>query len=226
MARQLPRVNPKQWSAARFRRHRTNIGGTVERERCPGPRWRDSWTTTISSTLGDDMAEPAAVVSWAERSEFVHRSWPARPRHLAALRAEVRRWLAPLALPGDAEIDLLLAVNEAASNSVEHAYTPATADDTVELTFWTEPRSVCVEIVDHGTWRTPCGQPTGRGRGIEIMQRLIPVILIHYDRRGTRVLLSHPLPGPVARIPAEPAEDATAAGPAGGVQLGRPASHR
>jgi hypothetical protein len=61
------------------------------------------------------------------------------------------------------------------------------------------------------------------------MQRLIPVVLIHYDRRGTRVLLSHPLPGPVARIPAEPAEpaeDATAAGLAGGVQLGRPASHR
>jgi anti-sigma regulatory factor (Ser/Thr protein kinase) len=172
------------------------------------------------------MAEPAAAVSWEERSEFVHRSWPARPRHLAALRAEVRRWLAPLALPGDAEIDLLLAVDEVASNCVEHAYTPASADDTVELTFWTEPGSVCVEIVDHGTWRAPCGQPTGRGRGIEIMQRLIPVVLIHYDRRGTRVLLSHPLPGPVARIPAEPAEDATAAGLAGGVQLGRPASHR
>jgi serine/threonine-protein kinase RsbW len=172
------------------------------------------------------MAEPAAAISWAERSEFVHRSWPARPRHLALIRAEVRRWLAPLALLGDAEIDLLLAVNEAASNCVEHAYTPATAAATVELTFWTEPRSVCVEIVDHGTWRTPGGQPTGRGRGIEIMQRLIPVVLIHYDRRGTRVLLSHPLPGPVARIAAEPAEDLTAAGHAGGAQPARPASHR
>jgi anti-sigma regulatory factor (Ser/Thr protein kinase) len=172
------------------------------------------------------MAEPAAAISWVERSEFVHRSWPARPRHLAALRVEVRRWLAPLALPGDAEIDLLLAVNEAASNCVEHAYTPATVDDTVELTFWTEPRSVCVEIVDHGAWRAPCGQPTGRGRGIEIMQRLIPVVLIHYDRRGTRVLLSHLLPGPVPGIAAGPAEDATAAGLAGGAQPGRPASHR
>ena len=127
----------------------------------------------------------------------MHRSWPAYPRRLAALRAEVRRWLAPLALPGDAKNDLLLAVNEAASNCVEHAYTPATVDGTVELTFWTEPRSVCVEIVDHGAWRIPCGQSTGRGRGIAIMQRLIPVVLIHYDNRGTRVLLSHPLPGPV-----------------------------
>jgi len=88
-------------------------------------------------------------------------------------------------------------VNEAASNCVEHAYTSATVDGTVELTFWTELRSVCVEIVDHGAWRPPSGQPTGRGRGIEIMQRLIPVVLIHYDNRGTRVLLSHPLPDPV-----------------------------
>jgi serine/threonine-protein kinase RsbW len=164
-----------------------------------------------SSTPGDDMTEPAAAIGGAERSEFVHRSWPAYPRHLAALRAEVRRWLAPLALPGDAKNDLLLAVNEAASNCIEHAYAPVTVDGTVELTFWTEPGSVCVEIVDHGRWRTPCGQPTGRGRGIAIMQRLIPVVLIHYDNRGTRVLLSHPLPGPVTRIPAEPAGDGTAA---------------
>jgi serine/threonine-protein kinase RsbW len=172
------------------------------------------------------MAEPAAAIGWAERSEFVHRSWPAHPRQLTALRAEVRRWLAPLALLGDAEIDLVLAVNEAASNCVEHAYTPATADDTVELTFWTEARSVCVEIVDHGAWRTPSGQPTGRGRGIEIMQRLIPVVLIHHDRRGTRVLLSHPLPGPVARIAAEPAADLTAVGLGGGAGPGGPVSHR
>ena len=156
----------------------------------------------------------------------MHRTWPAHPRHLTTLRAEVHRWLAPLTLLGDAENDLVLAVSEAASNCVEHAYTPATADDTVELTFWTEARGVYAEIVDHGTWRTPSGRPTGRGRGIEIMQRLIPVVLIHHDRRGTRVLLSHPLPGPVARIAAEPAEDLTAAGLTGGAQPGRPPSPR
>jgi anti-sigma regulatory factor (Ser/Thr protein kinase) len=167
------------------------------------------------------MTERPAAIGWAERSEFVHRSWPAYPRHLAALRAEVRRWLAPLALPGDAGNDLLLAVNEAASNCVEHAYTSATVDGTVELTFWIEARSVCVEIVDHGRWRTPTGKPTGSGRGTEIMRRLIPVVLIHYDHRGTRVLLSHPLPGPVPRIAAEPGADVTATNLGGGVRSGR-----
>jgi serine/threonine-protein kinase RsbW len=153
------------------------------------------------------MTESETAIGGDERSEFVHRIWPAYPRHLAALRAEVRRWLAPLALPGDAENDLLLAVNEAASNCVEHAYTSATVEGTVELTFWVEPGSVCVEIVDQGRWRTPSGQPTGRGRGIAIMQRLIPVVLIHHDGRGTRVLLVHPLTGPAARSAAEWAAD-------------------
>jgi serine/threonine-protein kinase RsbW len=140
------------------------------------------------------MGEPTPAAAQGESSEFMHRSWQAHPGDLAALRAEVRRWLAPFALAGDAEDDLVLAVNEAASNSVEHAYTPPTADDTVELTFWTEPHAICLEIVDHGQWRTPSGEPTGRGRGIEMMQRLVAFVLIHHDNRGTRVLLRHPLP--------------------------------
>ena len=39
------------------------------------------------------------------------------------------------------------------------------------------------------------GQIPGRGRGIEIMERILASVLIHYDARGTRVLLRHPLPG-------------------------------
>jgi anti-sigma regulatory factor (Ser/Thr protein kinase) len=89
---------------------------------------------------------------------------------------------------------MVLAVSEAASNSVEHAYHPATADDTVDVTFWTEPHAMYIEIVDHGVWQTPSDQPTGRGRGIEIMQH-VAFVLIRHDARGTRVLLRHPLSG-------------------------------
>jgi serine/threonine-protein kinase RsbW len=70
----------------------------------------------------------------------------------------------------------VLAVSEAVSNSVEHAYTPPTADDTVELTFWTEPHALCVEIVDHGHWRirpthrTRSGNPDHAAGGLFISQ--------------------------------------------------------
>ena len=68
------------------------------------------------------MGEPTPAAAEGESSEFVHRSWRAHPGQLAPLRAEVRRWLAPFALTGDTEDDLVLAVSEAASNSVDHAY--------------------------------------------------------------------------------------------------------
>jgi hypothetical protein len=53
------------------------------------------------------------------------------------------------------------------------------------------------------------------------MQRLVPVVLIHYDNRGTRVLLSRPLPGPVARIAAESGADVIAANLGSGIRSGR-----
>ena len=140
------------------------------------------------------MGEPTPGAAQREPPEFAHRSWHAHPGQLAPLRAEVRRWLAPFALTEDTEDDLVLAVSEAVSNSVEHAYTPPTADDTVELTFWTESHAICVDIVDRGQWRTPSGQPTGRGRGIEIMQRLVGFVQIRHDNRGTRVHFRHPFP--------------------------------
>ena len=86
--------------------------------------------------------------------------WPADGRWLAAIRAELRGWLAAFALSDELEDDLVLAVNEAASNSVEHAYLPPTPDGTVELTFWTEHGSICIEIVDHGAWRATSGSAT------------------------------------------------------------------
>jgi len=145
------------------------------------------------------VGEPIPVAAQGESSEFVHRSWPAHPGQLAPLRVEVRRWLASFVLSRDAEDDLVLAVSEAASNSVEHAYAPPTADGSVEVTFWTESDAICLEIVDHGRWRTPSDEPTARGRGIAIMQRLVAFVLIRHDSRGTRVHFRHPVPGADSR---------------------------
>jgi anti-sigma regulatory factor (Ser/Thr protein kinase) len=141
------------------------------------------------------MAESAETVGQGMLLEPLHRVWPAQALQLAPLRREMLRWLEPLALSEDAEDDLVLAVNEAASNCMEHAYRPATIGDTVDIRCWTEPHAVFVEIVDHGRWRTPTGEPTRRGRGIVMMQRLMASFEIHHDTGGTRVLLCQALPG-------------------------------
>ena len=166
------------------------------------------------------MSEPTTAIGPGETAEFVHRIWPANPHHLAPLRADVRRWLTPLALTDDTEDDTVLATSEAASNRIEHAYLQATADNTVEVTFWTEPDAFYIEIVDHGVWQPPSSQPTRRARGIDIMQRLIAFVLIHHDTRGTRVLLRHPLADdPPPRAAARPPYEVRHPGPTGPAPL-------
>lgn len=130
--------------------------------------------------------------------EFVHRSWPADPEQLAVIRRELGGWLAPLALTEEETADVVLAVDEAAANAVRHAYGPDEAG-VVELTLWTEAGTIeaatlCIEVVDHGSWRPPAEQPTEGGRGIPLMSHMSESVLIHFDDRGSRVLLRHRIP--------------------------------
>lgn len=142
---------------------------------------------------GDGAPAPAGHV------EFVHRSWPADPAQLSVIRHELAGWLAPLNLSDDAMAQVVLAVDEAAANAVRHAYGPG-GSGVVELTLWTEPGTLCVEVVDHGHWRPPA-DPTPRGaggdsgRGLTLMSSMADAVLIHYDARGSRVLLRHHVPG-------------------------------
>lgn len=126
-----------------------------------------------------------------ESVEFVHRSWRAVPSELGTIRHELVAWIRPLGLSPDEIDDVVLAVDEATANTVQHAYGPDDAGD-VDLTLWTEPGALCIEVTDRGNWdptRTP-------GRGIGLMQRMVGAVLIHVDDRGSKVLLRHPLPTP------------------------------
>jgi serine/threonine-protein kinase RsbW len=136
--------------------------------------------------------------------EFVHRSWPADPEQLVLIRRELAGWLAPLALSETETADVVLAVDEAAANAVRHAYGPDESGQ-VELTLWTEPGTLSIEVVDHGSWRPPADRPTEGGRGIPLMSTMSEAVLIHYDERGSRVLLRHRIPqGDQAPGPTDP----------------------
>lgn len=122
-----------------------------------------------------------------------HSMWAASPVHLPHIRAQTRSWLAPFALDHDTRNDLVLAVNEAATNAVEHAYTTPGPDDVVTVSFWTEVHHLYLEVADHGRWRAADPDPGFRGRGILIMRQMVGSVSIDHDVDGTRVLLRHPL---------------------------------
>ena len=61
------------------------------------------------------------------------------------MRTALRVWLAELALTADAEHNLVIAANEAATNAVEHAYRLAQSadDNTFEVTLSAESVWLC-----------------------------------------------------------------------------------
>lgn len=170
------------------------------------------------------------------RVEFVHRSWPADPEQLAAVRHELTGWLAPLRLTENETVDVVLAVDEAVANAVSHAY-GADESGAVELTLWTEDgvdgTTLSIEVVDHGRWRTPAeptapGEAKTSGRGIPLMNSTAEAVLIHYDERGSRVLLRHRLRDQTApqdgTVWTEPPSPSGSASRGSGVGTHRPAT--
>jgi anti-sigma regulatory factor (Ser/Thr protein kinase) len=132
------------------------------------------------------------VRSTQEWVEYVHHCWPADTLHLAEIRDAVRGWLEPMSLAEGEAADLVQAVDEAVANVVAHAYPPGEPGE-VELTLWTESAALYVEIIDHGNWQPPAGQTTSETLGLTLMSGMVEAVLIHYDARGSRVLLRHPL---------------------------------
>jgi len=123
-------------------------------------------------------------------------TWPAQPEQLAHIRASVRAWLTPLGFSPGSICDIVLAVNEAASNSIEHAYRATCPDPVLTITYQIEHSVVCIEVIDTGRWRGPrLARTSYRGHGIPLMNRLVDHVDIRDNGSGTTVLLRHPLPG-------------------------------
>ena len=139
------------------------------------------------------MSETMAIDRPTRTIGLVAQIWRADRNQLASIRAELRRWVAPLELTTDAVHDVVLAVNEAVTNAIEHAYPTATDTATVSITLRTTADTLQIEVADHGRWRTPSPGTDGCGRGIAMMNRLMAAVFIHYGPRGTRVVLHHPL---------------------------------
>jgi anti-sigma regulatory factor (Ser/Thr protein kinase) len=151
----------------------------------------------------------------SDRAEYVHLTLPAQAGHLCRLRHVIDEYLSVFPLTPDRRDEIVLAVGEAAANSVEHAYRHQTEPGVIDVTLWTESDALCVQIRDHGRWREPPSgpRPVGEGLGVVLMRRLIDCVLIQHDHRGTNVLLRHPVASPAPDRRPDPAPRAAARHP-------------
>jgi anti-sigma regulatory factor (Ser/Thr protein kinase) len=113
------------------------------------------------------------------------------------LRRAFRRWLDRLGWPRTSAEELVLALNEAVSNSVEHAYSQVGLGQhrpvwvRAELVMPPDERAgrcqVVLDVRDAGRWRPPPSDPGHRGRGLAMMRALAAGLDVEPGRGGTRV---------------------------------------
>ena len=141
----------------------------------------------------------------------------ARPEEIGSLRHALCEWLAGAGAGEDEVEDVSLAVDEALTNAVEHAYRKG-EEGALAVRARREGDgmvSVAVRDFGHGDWRTPPATP-GRGCGIGLMQRLMDSVEVNWTPKGTEVVLRRRLgrwrPAPGRGFRGDPARRARAPG--------------
>jgi serine phosphatase RsbU (regulator of sigma subunit)/anti-sigma regulatory factor (Ser/Thr protein kinase)/putative methionine-R-sulfoxide reductase with GAF domain len=133
----------------------------------------------------DDVAV-LAVRAESLSNRPLHLELPANRGSLRPMRQALRRWLHDSAIPDDDAMKILVAIGEAASNSIEHAYGPGEATFVVRGAV--AAGEVRVEVEDSGQWRAPRG--IGRGRGLTMMRALMDTVEIEKAEGGSIVSMS------------------------------------
>jgi anti-sigma regulatory factor (Ser/Thr protein kinase) len=123
---------------------------------------------------------------------------PAHPARLRELRRHVRQWAVAHTVPEGVLDDLQLALGEAVSNGIEHAYrdrTPGVVEIELGMGVAGDEPVVEVSVTDHGRWRPIPLRPLGRGRGLAMISQLARRLNIATSTEGTRLTFVVPVRG-------------------------------
>lgn len=141
----------------------------------------ESWTPGMNAPLGSD----------------VHLSLPARPENVALVRHVMGAFADALELSEKALADIRLAITEACTNVVRHAYEEE--GGTMEVAIRPQRDRLEIVVADSGRGIAPSTDRGGPGLGLPMIARLADRVEI--DRTvhaGSRVTMSFSRPGTAA----------------------------
>jgi PAS domain S-box-containing protein len=147
---------------------------------------------SVSDTVLREMAPPqgydddVAIVVYRDVHAPFRNQLPALPELLSEVRQRLSAWLRAAAVPDDLVSDIVLAVNEAATNCVEHAYVGRDPGD-MRVEAHLVDRGVRVRVADDGHWKTPSGDTRLRGRGLPMMDAVSESVSVERAPTGTAV---------------------------------------
>jgi serine/threonine-protein kinase RsbW len=147
--------------------------------------WAD-WARTLPPAARE------AVGGFTTSTPYVYFKAPVLVRELATVRTKLRDWAETVRIDAEQTADILLAVDEAVANAVEHAYRMPTDEPGAVTVFACriQPHSMTyVVVADGGKWKPPPADAGLRGRGVTMMRAVTDRFDLHHDETGTTVLL-------------------------------------
>jgi PAS domain S-box-containing protein len=144
----------------------------------------DVMLETLAPSLGYD--DDVAIVLYRHPAAALVIEIDAIPLRLTAVRHQLSAWLHATGVPEPLVADIVLVVNEACSNSAEHAYR-GQQPGLMRVEATVSDGHIHVRVSDAGSWKTPPADPGTRGRGILLMRTLSEQVELDGTAHGTTV---------------------------------------
>jgi len=112
---------------------------------------------------------------------------------LVRIRHRLAAWLRAAHITDEPAADIVLVVNEACTNCVEHAYRGFVAG-TMVVEISLGDGEVRTRITDYGSWKTPAPKPVNGGRGLPLIRALSHSTELETAATGTTVDITFRLP--------------------------------
>jgi serine/threonine-protein kinase RsbW len=108
----------------------------------------------------------------------LHERLPARPQSIARLRHAAAAFADRHGASDRQREDIALAVSEAVSNAVRHAYGDRTGDGTVELQAQVRSRTLEILVCDEGDGMRSHSSSPGMGIGLSLIEQIAQDVTI------------------------------------------------
>jgi PAS domain S-box-containing protein len=154
---------------------------------------------TVADVVLREMApasgydDDVAIVICRPLSPFRIENYATADR-LAYIRHRLGAWLRAAGISDRLAADVVLVVNEACTNSVEHAYWQRERLN-VRVEADIENSEIRVRVADSGSWKTPAAEPGNRGRGLPLIRSVSERVELDRSPAGTTIEMSFRVPG-------------------------------
>ena len=133
-------------------------------------------------------------------AERLKGSWPAEPASVGEARAAVAGFASAVGIGPDGLMAIMLAVSEAVTNTVVHAYVDDARPGQVHVTAEREPGGLRIAVADQGCGLRPRTDSPGSGLGLPLIAQMAERFHVERgDEGGTTLHMRFPLGQPFRR---------------------------